>query len=79
MIRLAGGRSIVVDSKVPLEAYLDSLSAVGGDARETCLKDHARQVRDHVSRLGAKSYWEQFQPGPELVVMFLPRESLFLA
>ena len=45
VIRLAGGRSIVVDSKVPLEAYLDSLSAVGGDARETCLKDHARQVR----------------------------------
>jgi len=79
IINLPGGRSIVVDSKAPLESYLNSLEMPDENARTTKLKDHARLVRTHISNLAAKSYWEQFQPAPEFVVMFLPGEMFFSA
>jgi DNA recombination protein RmuC len=77
IVRLPGGKNVVVDAKAPLEAYLSSLEVPEETARETLLADHARQVRDHMTRLGSKTYWEQFQPAPEFVVMFLPGESFF--
>lgn len=79
LVRLPGGRTVVVDAKAPLEAYLDAQDATDDGAREQKLSDHTRQVRDHMTRLGARSYWEQFQPSPEFVVMFLPGEAVFQA
>src|SRR5262245_21280820 len=79
IVRLPGGRTIVVDAKVPLEAYLDAQDTEEDAARKDRMAAHARQVREHMTKLGAKSYWEQVQPSPEFVVMFLPGESLFHA
>ncbi len=79
IVRLPAGRSIVVDAKVPLDAYLGALEAQDDDERRRRMKDHARQVRDHVMKLGAKGYWEQFQPSPEFVVMFLGAEAIYHA
>lgn len=76
IIRLPGGTTIVVDSKVPIEAYLQSIDALDEPARELKLREHARQVREHVKALGRKRYWEQFKPTPEFVVMFMPGEAL---
>ena len=76
IIRLPGGTTIVVDSKVPIDAYLQSVDAPDEPAREAKLRDHARQVREHVKALGKKRYWEQFRPTPEFVVMFMPGEAL---
>lgn len=77
IVKLPGGKTIVIDAKVPLEAYLDATEAQDDAVRERRMADHARQVRDHMAKLGAKSYWEQVQPSPEFVVMFLPGESFF--
>jgi DNA recombination protein RmuC len=78
IIRLPGDKTIVVDAKAPLAAYLDSVDANGDEgARELLLKKHAKQVRDHMTKLGAKAYWTQFQPAPDFVVMFLPGETFF--
>lgn len=79
IVKLPGGKTIVIDAKVPLEAYLDATDAQEDAVRERRMVDHARQVREHMSKLGAKSYWEQVQPSPEFVVMFLPGESFFQA
>ncbi|MGE0041558.1 MAG: DNA recombination protein RmuC, partial [Vicinamibacterales bacterium] len=79
VVRLPGGRQVVVDAKVPLDAYLNAMDAADDAARAARLGDHARQVRDHVTKLGAKAYWEQFQPSPEFVVMFLGAEAIYHA
>jgi DNA recombination protein RmuC len=79
IVRLPGGSSIVVDSKVPIDAYLSASAATSETERQASLARHARQVRDHVRALGAKEYWRQFEPAPEFVVMFLPLEPLLSA
>jgi DNA recombination protein RmuC len=77
VVNLPGGKRVVVDAKVPLAAYLDSLEAQDEETRAAHLLTHARQVREHITKLGAKRYWQQFQPAPEFVIMFLPDESFF--
>lgn len=77
VVRLPGGKRLVVDAKAPLSAYLEALEATDDLQRETKLRDHARQVKDHMKRLGAKAYQDQFTPAPEFVVMFLPGETFF--
>lgn len=79
IVRLPGGRQVIVDSKVPLEAYLEAIHATDDDVRIQRFKDHARQVKAHVTMLGKKAYWEHFQPTPEFVVLFLPAETFFSA
>ena len=79
IVHLPGGKQIVVDAKVPLEQFLEAQSATDEGARTTRLQGHARQVRDHMDRLAAKAYWDQLGNSPEMVVMFLPGESLFSA
>ena len=76
IVKLPGHSSIVVDSKVPIDAYLAATNARSDAERDELLTRHARQVRDHIRALGAKEYWRQFQPSPEFVVMFLPLEPL---
>jgi DNA recombination protein RmuC len=76
IVRLPGGKNVVVDAKVPSSAYLDAMEAEDESTREGRLKDHARQVRDHVVRLANKTYWQHFQPAPDMVIMFVPGESL---
>jgi DNA recombination protein RmuC len=77
IVKLPGGKNVVVDAKAPLNAYLDSLECEDEDQRRLHLQGHARQVRDHISKLSAKAYWKQFAPAPEFVVMFLPDETFF--
>jgi DNA recombination protein RmuC len=79
VVHLPLGKSIVVDAKVPLKAYLDATEAPDEATRTARLKEHGMQLRAHMQRLAAKSYWDQFQPTPEFVVMFLPGESVFSA
>jgi DNA recombination protein RmuC len=79
VVKLPGGKNVVVDAKVPLTAYLDALECEDDAARESKLRDHARQLKDHVNRLANKSYWAHFQPTPDIVVMFVPGESLLMA
>ena len=79
VVKLPGGKHVVIDAKVALDAYLDSLEAEDEETRRTHSQRHARQVRDHITRLGAKRYWQQFEPAPEFVIMFLPDETFFRA
>lgn len=79
LIRLPNRRSIVVDAKVPLNAYLEALEAQDEATRTARLRDHALQVRTHLQRLGAKAYWQQFDSAPEFTVAFLPAETFFSA
>ena len=78
VVRLAGGKNIVVDSKVSLAAYLEAAEATGEDLRAARLDAHARHVREHVDRLSAKAYWTALSPAPEFAVLFIPGEA-FLA
>jgi DNA recombination protein RmuC len=78
VIRLAGGKNIVVDSKVSLAAYLEAAEASAEDVRAARLGAHARHLREHVDRLAAKAYWASLAPSPEFVVLFVPGEA-FLA
>ena len=79
IINLPGGKHVVVDAKVPLDAYLRALEAPDDDARQKLLADHARQVRTHMLQLSAKSYYDKVSATPEFVVMFLPGEMFFSA
>ena len=79
IVHLPAQREIVVDSKVPLEAYLNALSAESEEQRKAYLKQHASQVRKHMKDLSSKTYWHQFDQTPEFVVMFIPAESFFAA
>ena len=78
VVRLAGGKSIVVDSKVSLAAYLEAVETTDESVRAARLDAHARHVREHVDRLAAKAYWTALSPAPEFVVLFIPGEA-FLA
>jgi len=78
VIRLAGGKNIVVDSKVSLAAYLEAAETTDDSVREKRLDAHARHLREHVDRLAAKAYWAALSPAPEFVVLFIPGEA-FLA
>ena len=79
IVHLPGGKQIVVDAKAPLEQFLEAQNAIDEASRIARLQGHARQVRDHMDRLAAKAYWDQLGNSPEMVVMFLPGESLFSA
>jgi DNA recombination protein RmuC len=76
-VRLPNGSCVVIDSKVPIDAYLRAVDVSDETQREQLFRDHARQVREHIKGLAAKSYWAKFTPTPELVVMFVPGEPLF--
>jgi DNA recombination protein RmuC len=79
IVRLPGGKKVIVDAKSPLAAYFDAVEAQDETERAFKLSEHTRQVRDHLGRLGSKAYWSQFDDTPEFVVMFLPGESFFSA
>ncbi len=79
LVRLPAGRNIVVDSKAPLEGYLDAVEATDEETRQERLQAHARHVRKHIKDLGRKSYYENFDPAPDFVVLFLPGEVFFSA
>jgi DNA recombination protein RmuC len=79
IVRLPGGKNIIVDAKAPLAAYLDALEVTDEEARAARLRDHARQVRQHMEALGSKAYWDQFDHTPDMVFMFLPGETFFSA
>jgi len=79
LVHLPGGRQIVIDAKVPQEAFLKALAARSQDDYWAAMAEHASLVRNHVNQLASKKYWEQFAPSPEFVVLFLPAESFFSA
>ncbi|HLI72474.1 MAG TPA: DNA recombination protein RmuC [Acidimicrobiales bacterium] len=79
VVHLPGGREVVVDAKVPLQAFLDASDASDEDSRRTHLQAHARQLRHHVDALSKKAYWEQFDHSPDYVVAFVPGDPLLAA
>jgi len=79
LVRLPGGKLVVVDSKVPLDAYLSALEAGGEDEREAHIARHAKQTREHISKLASKGYQRQFDCTPEFVVMFVPSDGIYQA
>jgi DNA recombination protein RmuC len=79
IVKLPGAKTVVVDAKFAGQAYLESLSARDDEERVARLRDHARQVRDHISKLSGKSYWAQFDAAPEFVVLFIPGETFLSA
>jgi DNA recombination protein RmuC len=78
VVRLPGGKNIIVDAKAPLAAYLDSLEMADDELRTRKLEEHARQIRDHIQKLSTKSYWREFDT-PEFVVLFIPGEAFYSA
>jgi DNA recombination protein RmuC len=79
VVKLPGSKTVVVDAKFAGQAYLESLSARDDEERVAKLRDHARQVRDHIAKLSGKSYWAQFDAAPEFVVLFIPGETFLSA
>jgi len=77
IVKLPGGKNVVVDAKAPLEAYLNAVEAQDEAERQRFLQQHAQQIRAHVTKLGQKAYWSKLEATPEFVVMFLPGESFF--
>jgi DNA recombination protein RmuC len=79
VVKLPGSKTVVVDAKCAGQAYLESLECSNDEDRVAKLRDHARQVRDHIGKLSAKSYWSQFDATPEFVVLFIPGETFLSA
>ena len=79
IVRMPGGREIVVDVKTPLDAYLSAVEATDPEARKKFLEHHARKVRERVKELAAKAYWDQFKNAPDFVVLFIPGEQFLSA
>jgi DNA recombination protein RmuC len=79
IVKLPAEKNIVIDSKVPLQAYLDAVNVDDEELRRTYLQTHAKHVRQHLQNLSSKSYWEQFEPTPEFVILFIPGESFYSA
>lgn len=79
IVRLPNDRRIVVDSKAPLQAYLEAVEATDDAVRADRLRQHALQIRAHIRKLGEKAYWDQLDDAPDLVVLFLPGESFYSA
>lgn len=79
VVRLPGGKTVVLDSKAPVSAYLEAVEADHEESRHKALARFTQHVRTHVQQLAAKTYWDQFQPAPEFVVLFLPGEAFFSA
>jgi DNA recombination protein RmuC len=79
VVRLPGGREIVIDCKACLDGFLDAVAATTDDTRRECLTRHSQQVRSRARELSMKAYWSQFKRSPEFVVMFLPGEAFFSA
>lgn len=79
IVRLPGGKSIAVDAKAPMQAYLEALEAGDETVRKAKFTEHARAVRGHIDALGNKAYWKNIQPAPEFVVLFIPGEAFYSA
>lgn len=79
IVNLPSSRQLIVDSKVPLKAYLESLEAKSDSERDELIKAHAQSIRDHLKALASKSYWNQFNSAPEFVIMFIPGEAFLYA
>ena len=79
IVKLPGGRNIVVDAKTPISAYLEAAEAPDEESQRLFIAQHAQQFRQHITALGRKAYWDQFSPTPEMVVMFVPGESIYSA
>jgi DNA recombination protein RmuC len=79
VVRLPGGRNIVVDAKAPFDPFVEAANAPSDEAARAAMAEHARKLREHVSALAARAYWEPFEPTPGFVVLFVPAEPLFHA
>ena len=79
VVKLPGGKNIVVDSKASVQAYLDALETDNEDQRKLLLRDHARQIRNHLQSLSSKAYWSHLKDTPEFVILFIPGESFLSA
>lgn len=79
LVRLPAQKNIIIDAKAPLSAYFEAMESDDIESRQDKLKDHAKTIRSHISMLSKKNYWDQFDPTPEFVVLFLPGESFFSA
>ncbi len=79
IVKMPGGKNLVVDAKTPLSAYLEAMEAPTEALRLEKMRGHVQQIREHFRKLGEKKYWEQFQPSPEFVFMFLPGEMFYSA
>ncbi len=77
IVKLPGDRTVIVDAKVPLKAYMEAIETADDEKRKILLMQHAQAVRNHAKQLSSKAYWNQFKPTPDFVVLFLPAESFF--